>query len=1109
MRLKSGYRNTIQVLLLTIFVYFSLCWINALPYGTALAQGASPKRVLILHSYHKGHGWNDEISQGIESVLNEAEQNIELFFEFMDTKRSHDDHHLGNLAQLLIHKYKDKAIDVVISSDDHAFNFLIHDAVPLFSKMPIVFCGINYLDTSSIPPDKQYTGVMESLELKKTVELAMQLHPEIKQVFALVDKTVSGMALRKQLDKIIPHFNGKILFALSNEIEVSSIIRQLERVPKESIVLWLTLFSDKNNERISINDVEKMLKKHCSVPVYSLWEDYLGKGIVGGKLTNGFFQGKTAAMMALKILDGTPANTIQIIHKSPTPYAFDYTLLSRFNIDLAQLPANSIVINRPVSFYALHRQLIWIFAACMVVVLSIIALLSSHILYRKKTEKQIRSSKNLLEKIINTVPQSIFWKDREGRYLGCNKTYARLTGVKEPSRIIGLTCSELPGSQEEIAHFQANDKEVMETGISKTNIIEKFPNGDGEQGWIKTTIAPLQDEAGKTCGMLGIFEDITRQREMEKLLEKKIITLTLPFDNPEGIEFEDLFDHTETQKVQDEFARAMGVASLITRPDGTPITSPSNFCRFCEMLRNAPKGLANGIASDESLGRPVRNGLNISRCLGTGILDGVVAVEIRRRHLVSWGIGQVRDENSPATEEQIKAYALVIGVDPEELVKAYRDVPSMPRKHFENITQVLYNMVSYWSTMAYQNIQQARLISDLKASRHDREQLQSQLIQAQKMEAIGRLAGGVAHDFNNMLTTILANAEVALMNVPPGATLKNNLKEIVKASKQSSDLTRQLLGFARQQAIVPKVIDLNQVIDDLTRMLRRLIGESIDLEWRPFADLWAVKADTGQITQILTNLCANARDGIQGVGKIIIETTNTILDENYCMIHEARIPGDYTCICVSDTGCGMTRETVDSIFEPFFTTKAEGKGTGLGLANVYSIVQQNKGAIEVYSEPELGSTFKIYLPRYMAVPGPTSQPPPVQENIKGDETILVVEDDPGVLKITLAILKAQGYAVLIAVNPHEAVAICNEYKNPINLLLTDVVMPDMSGPELAKTLVKKRPDLNILFMSGYSKDMIRHHGIHDDITPFVGKPFSAQTLSEKIRKMLDGKDTGE
>nr|WP_319495482.1 PocR ligand-binding domain-containing protein [uncultured Desulfobacter sp.] len=595
---------------------------------------------------------------------------------------------------------------------------------------------------------------------------------------------------------------------------------------------------------------------------------------------------------------------------------------------------------------------------------------------------------------------------------------------------------------------------------------------------------------------------------MGKHLEKKIIALTQPLDPPEDIEFEDLFDLTETQKIQDEFARGMGVASLITHPDGTPITSPSNFCRFCALIRSAPKGLANCIASDESLGRPVKGGPNISRCLSAGILAGVVAVEIRGRHLGSWGIGQVRDENAPTTEEQIKKYALAIGVDPEELVKAYQEVPSMSRKHFEDITQVLFNLVNHWSTMAYQNIQQARLISDLKASRHEREQLQSQLIQAQKMEAIGRLAGGVAHDFNNMLTTILANAEIALMNTPPDARLTHNLKEIVKASKQSSDLTRQLLGFARKQAIAPKVLDLNKMIKDLTSMLRRLIGESIDLEWRPVADLWPVKADTGQITQILTNLCANARDGIPGVGKIIIETANKTLDENYCKAHEASIPGDYSCICVSDTGCGMTRETMATIFEPFFTTKAEGKGTGLGLANVYGIVQQNKGAIEVYSELELGSTFKIYLPRYMAAPDPDRQAPPEQDNIKGDETILVVEDDPGVLKITLAILKSQGYSVLIAVNPNEAIAICNEYKKTIDLLLTDVVMPDMSGPELVKTLIKKRPDLNILFMSGYSKEMIRHHGIHDDITPFVGKPFSAQTLSEEIRKIFDGTADG-
>ncbi len=363
----------------------------------------------------------------------------------------------------------------------------------------------------------------------------------------------------------------------------------------------------------------------------------------------------------------------------------------------------------------------------------------------------------------------------------------------------------------------------------------------------------------------------------------------------------------------------MGVASLITRPDGTPITAPSNFCRFCSMIRCTPTGLSNCIASDESQGRPIKGGPNISCCLSAGILGGVVAVEIRGRHLGSWGIGQVRDENTP--EKQIK--------------------------------------------------------------------------------------------------------------------------EIVKASKQSSDLTRQLLGFARKQAIAPKILDLNQVVADLTKMLRRLIGESIDLEWRPLADLWPIKADTGQITQILTNLCANAHDGIQDVGKIIIETANTTLDKNYCITHETGIPGDYTCICVSDTGCGMTKETMDNIFEPFFTTKAEGKGTGLGawgLGTVYGIVQQNKGAIEVDSELDIGSTFKIYLPRHMPRQETKRKTDCEKNKFLGNETILVVENDPGVLKIALTILKALGYCVLVANNPHEAITVCKDYTNAIDLLLTDVVM---------------------------------------------------------------------
>jgi signal transduction histidine kinase/CheY-like chemotaxis protein len=385
----------------------------------------------------------------------------------------------------------------------------------------------------------------------------------------------------------------------------------------------------------------------------------------------------------------------------------------------------------------------------------------------------------------------------------------------------------------------------------------------------------------------------------------------------------------------------------------------------------------------------------------------------------------------------------------------------------------------------------------------ERKLTQEKLNQAQKLEAIGRLAGGIAHDFNNMLTTIIGNAEITLMDIPPDSSLTGNLQEIIKASHHSAVLTQQLLGFARKQTIIPKVLDLNYTIEGLIKVLRRLIGENIDLLWHPYPEVWSVKVDDSQISQIMTNLCANARDGIQGIGKITIETANVELDKNYCLNHVSCSPGQYVCISVADTGCGMNEETINSIFEPFFTTKDKEKGTGLGLATVYGIVQQNNGSIDVYSELGSGSEFKIYLPRYMEEARIEQESGTAEEKFSGNETILVAEDNPAILRVASSILESQGYYVLTAHTPLKAMDICKNFSGTIDLLLTDVIMPEMNGWQLAEEIIKQHPNLKILFMSGYSDEVIDHHGILEEGVLLLNKPFSKQEISKKVRNILD------
>jgi PAS domain S-box-containing protein len=381
-------------------------------------------------------------------------------------------------------------------------------------------------------------------------------------------------------------------------------------------------------------------------------------------------------------------------------------------------------------------------------------------------------------------------------------------------------------------------------------------------------------------------------------------------------------------------------------------------------------------------------------------------------------------------------------------------------------------------------------------------QLEEQFRQSQKMEAVGKLAGGVAHDFNNLLTVITSYGQLLMEDLPMGDPRRADLDEIQKAATAAAGLTRQLLAFSRQQVLEPRVLDLNEVVDAAGKMLKRLIGEDIDLITVPAADLWVVRADPGQIEQVLLNLAVNARDAMPMGGKLTIETANVDLAGTYIGHHRPVTPGPYVLLAVSDTGSGMDRETQTHIFEPFFTTKEKGKGTGLGLATVYGIVKQSGGFIWFYSEPGQGTTFKIYLPRVEEERSVTSAPPSAP-TIQGSETILLVEDATPVREVARAVLSRCGYAVVVAGDGRAALEAAARHSGPIHLLVTDVIMPEIGGRQLADRLLELHPGLRVLFVSGYTDDAIIRHGILEPGIAFLQKPFTPESLAAKVREVLD------
>jgi signal transduction histidine kinase len=393
-------------------------------------------------------------------------------------------------------------------------------------------------------------------------------------------------------------------------------------------------------------------------------------------------------------------------------------------------------------------------------------------------------------------------------------------------------------------------------------------------------------------------------------------------------------------------------------------------------------------------------------------------------------------------------------------------------------------------------------ITERKAAERGRELLEAQLRQAGKMEAVGRLAGGVAHDFNNMLNVILGHTELAQQATSASDRVRRNLEEIGAAARRSADLTRQLLAFSRQQPIAPRALDLNDQVGRIEQLLRRLIGEDIDLELSPAEDLWPVSLDPSQVDQVLANLCINARDAMPNGGRLQVETGNVVPTESHLRRHPDVVPGEFVVLSVTDTGCGMSEKVMERAFEPFFTTKPEGQGTGLGLATVYGIAKQNGGFVEMRSTPGRGTTVSLFLPRCRTASDSDLRGSKGVSAEAGSGTILLVEDEPQLLELTGEMLERLGYHVLKAGSPEDALTLAASRPGGIDLVLTDVVMPAMNGRELTARLRTDEPDLKVLYMSGYPADTVAPRGVLRPGVAFIGKPFSLDALARKVREVL-------
>ena len=776
---------------------------------------------------------------------------------------------------------------------------------------------------------------------------------------------------------------------------------------------------------------------------------------------------------------------------------------------------------------------------------------------RKRAEEELARSRQFLRLVLDTIPLRVFWKDRSGVFLGCNLMFAREAGLADPDEIVGKTDYDL-GWSDSAEQYRAEDRIVIESGMAELGVEKPETHKDGRATtWARFNKVPLLDADGSVVGLLGTIEDFTDRARAERALRDSEAFLSSILENiPSMVYVKDAKTLTFV-RVNRATEVALGYTSdQLVSPDSRSLGPPDESDYYARMdqqvvdtgrmlefplevltpphggtlyLRTKKVPLFDdqgkpqyvlGISEDITdlkLAEDARLEIDqrYHRIVET-ISDYVVSVKIEdgREVDISHGPGSVGvtgytpeeltgdrelwmslivEDDRKAVEEQARR---ILAGDPAEPVE-YRIVRRDGAIRWVRHTPVVRTGTD-GSPIAYDGV-----IQDIT----ERRALYEQLLQAQKMEGIGRLAGGVAHDFNNLLTAILGNVEMCKVDLPPELPgdhpARLDLQEVATAGERAATLTRQLLAFASRQIVAPVRLDLNALVTDSLKMLRRLLGDDIEIETRLDVGAGTVEADAGQIQQLLMNLTLNARDAMPNGGCLLIETADETIGADPARAHPGGLPGPYVMLSVTDTGIGMSDEVRSHLFEPFFTTKGLGKGTGLGLATCHGIVRQMGGHILVFSQPGEGTTFRIYLPRKDGPAEPLPLPAQHKPKPSGVETVLVVEDEPHVRRLAVLGLRAHGYAVHEAGDGAEAIELARRVGPSIDVIVSDIMMPGMSGPEVLEQLAVIAPRARGLLMSGHAESTVlspeaaaRH--------AFLPKPFTPERLARKVREVLDG-----
>jgi len=1013
------------------------------------------KEVLFLNSYHRGQEWSDPITDAIEETFRNSGTMINLHVEYMDSKRFSNETYIQSLSSLYAHKYHDIHFDVIISSDDNALQFLRDHRDSLFPGVPVIFCGVNFFTPDMISRVSGFTGVVETFDVKSTVDAALLLQPDIREVFVINDASLTGAANKKVISEVIPGYEGRLNFTFLEEYTIEELLEKVATLPDKSIILLMTFNQDRAGKDYSYLETLELLYPHAEVPIYAIWELYIGHGIVGGMLTSGYTQGHLASAMALEVLNGTDPGSIPVLIRPENQYIFDYREMKRFGLQTSSLPPGSRIVNGPSELVSIPGYVIWtaaISGSCMILLIGVLFYSNRRL---RQSRDALDESERRYKAVVEDQEEFILRMKPDGEVVFVNDAFCRFFQKKDEEILGRSDPAPLPPAHMHslMNHFGSLSPEHP-SGI----LVDRIVTPHGHEKWVRWSNRAIYTERGELKEYQSVGRDFSDLKNAEvrllnyqKTLESQVETRTREL----ATAYEDL---------QKEMADRIHAEDLLAAEK--------------ERLSVTLNSIMDGVIS-------------------TDLYGSIIFMNRAAQHLTGWDarkaeghhLDEVFSVKGEVTDADVDLIAEVregsggVGIEKDlDLVTRTRE-----RIPVSITAAPLFDMASRTAGIVI-------VFRDITMIR----KYEQEMIKSQKLEAIGVLAGGIAHDFNNILTTILGHISLAGLEDGDSASVRMRLCGAENAVQRARFLTQRLLTFSRGSDPVRRVVDINTLVRDSVGLI--LSGSRSKPVFSIPEDIWSVEADPLQIGQVIQNLVINADQAMPDGGVITLEAANVRYQPGGAL---SLLPGKYVAISVIDHGKGIPDELQSRIFEPYFTNKPEGSGFGLPAA--LSIVKKHGGTIDLSSTVGEGSRFTIYIPaadeKEKGESPATREPAPA-----GGHRILILDDEPGIREVLHTILTKQGYQVDAVADGKDAISFYKEgleKDTPYDLVIVDLTIPGgMGGLPAFQQIRKMDPYVRGLVSSGYSSDPVMADFRAYGFSGVIQKPYSLEEVTTLVRELL-------